>query len=482
MSPVGEVPSEPPPLLPSPLESSPEQEKFRQDYRRFRAGEAFGAVGEFKDVGKQTSPAVQKAKSLKGKLKTSFQGTESRGLGAMQFARFNALVPARSNTIRPIPTPPVPPHNVEPPLESVIFFEDERGGLPKGPPKTMSQAWAVQNENLARSASAFSDARIKMPWWLSLFFGFRHSRCRHAIVMPLYTTAIFCCTLAAVAVQLVQMRDPSSLGGRFGNAVIFIMGICAAAFLLQLNFRRPGRQSAVHVTSEIFMNNVMLPDYVDLWLERSRRSRLEVAFLWFLSVAAETAVVLWRSDTLDPGKAVVHLVVFATVATLISALSLYLLLVCSAQAAMVDHYSATAAELPRNYEVAVLGQRWDQIQAILRRSAQCLTPCLLILTLSPVVVVAASIVELAVDNGYNAQMILWELIPKTFGLLGIIRVLSQIGEVTGNCDRLPVFLNSLLLGDGFNQESSRLIHFIKRSKAGFYIFDTKVDYTVMSKV
>ncbi|CAE8616077.1 unnamed protein product [Polarella glacialis] len=81
-------------------------------------------------------------------------------------------------------------------------------------------------------------------------------------------------------------------------------------------------------------------------------------------------------------------------------------------------------------------------------------------------------------SGSNSQL----LCKKTFGLLGIIRVRSQIGEVTGNCDRLPVFLNSLLLGHGFNQEGSSLIHFIKRSKAGFYAFDTKVDYTVMSKV
>ncbi|CAE8710476.1 unnamed protein product [Polarella glacialis] len=147
---------------------------------------------------------------------------------------------------------------------------------------------------------------------------------------------------------------------------------------------------------------------------------------------------------------------------------------------MVDHFSAKAADLSQEYDV--LRHRWDQIQAILRRSAQCLTPSLMILTLSPVIIVVTSTIELFVDSEYDARRILLELFPKTFLLLGIIRVLSRIGEVTGNCDRLPVFLNSLLLGDGWVREASHLIHFIERSKAGFYAFDAKVDYTVMSKV
>ncbi|CAE8634493.1 unnamed protein product, partial [Polarella glacialis] len=211
----------------------------------------------------------------------------------------------------------------------------------------------------------------------------------------------------------------------------------------------PGQQSVVQATSEMFMHNVMLPDYVDLWLERSRRSSCEVVFLWFLSVAAETFVVFGTHADMDPFKAAVHIVAYFIVATACSAVSLYFLLVCSAQAAMVDHYSATASDPA--VACQVLRHRWDQIQAILRRSAQCLTPCLLILTLSPVIVVVTSAFELIMQNEYNAQRVLLELLPKSFWALGIIRVLSRIGEVTGNCDRLPVFLNSFLLGDGFEK-------------------------------
>ncbi|CAE8712160.1 unnamed protein product [Polarella glacialis] len=317
-----------------------------------------------------------------------------------------------------------------------------------------------------------------MPWWLSLF-GFQQSQRRRAILMLLFSTAIFCCMVAAVAMQLVTFCDPDSLGG-FGNEVILTMGICSAACILQLNIRRPGQQSVVQATSEMFMDNVMLPEYVDLWLERSRRSRSEVAFLWFLAVAAEIAVVVWTSDELDPGQAVIHLAVFATVATAYCSVALYLLLVCSAQAAMVDHYSTTFADLSQDYNV--LRHRWDQIQAILRRSAQCVAPCLLMLTITPVIVVVTGTIELILDNEADFQRILVKLVPKGFGLLGILRVLARVGEVTGNCDRLPVFLNSSLLGSGFDQEASHLIHFIERSKAGFYAFDAKVDYTVMSKV
>ncbi|CAE8689878.1 unnamed protein product [Polarella glacialis] len=385
----------------------------------------------------------------------------------MEMARFKTLVPSPT----PVPTPPTAPPKL--PLAAVVPSEGVRSNPVQ---QTMSRAWADQNKSLARNASCnFDEVRIRIPGWLSLF-GFQTSKCKCAMAMPLYTAAIFCFIGAAVAMQLVHLRDPGSMEGRFGNEVILVMGLCSAACLLQLNFRRPGQQSAVQVTSEMFTNNKMLPEYVDLWLERCRRSGREVLCLWFLSVATETAALLLKSDNLNPGTTAVHLVVFATVATWFSALSLYLLLVCCAQAAMVDHYSVTAAEQSRDYEV--LRHRWDQIQAILRHSAQCLTPCLLILTLTPVIVVVTSIIELIMENEYDSQTILLELFPKAFWLLGIIRVLSKIGEVTGKCDRLPVFLNSLLLGDGFDEEGFRLLDFIERSKAGFYAFDAKVDYSV----
>ncbi|CAE8740673.1 unnamed protein product [Polarella glacialis] len=344
----------------------------------------------------------------------------------------------------------------------------------------MSRAWADQNKSLAKIASeTVSGVHISLPWWLSLF-GFQQFQSRRAIVMPIFCCMTICITAIFYCVVATVGSDSDSLEGRFGSEVITVMGLCSVACLLQLNLRRPGKQSVAQATSELLMNNMMLPDYVDLWLDRSRRSSCEVVVLLFLSVAAETAVVLSKGAELDPGQAFAHLAVFATVATTFSAVSLYFSVVCSAQAAMVDHFSAKAADLSQDYEV--LRHRWDQIQAILRRSAQCLTPSLMIITLSPVVVLVTSTMHFMEDSEYDAQRILLELFPKTFVLLGIIRVLSRIGEVTGNCDRLPVFLNSLLLGDGWDWEASHLIRFIERSKAGFYVFDTKVDYTVMSKV
>ncbi|CAE8586650.1 unnamed protein product [Polarella glacialis] len=380
-----------------------------------------------------------------------------RGLCAMERARLKTLVHAQMQLASVVPTE----------SDNTREMSNE---------KTASSAWSDKNKS--KSLPSTSGVQISMPWWLSLF-GFQQSQCRCAIVMPFYAAAIFCCMVAAVAMKVVQLRDPDSLGGRFGNEIVLVMGLCSVACILQLNFRLPGQQSVVQATSEMFMNNVMLPDYVDLWLERCCRSSCEVAFLWFLSVAAE-AVVLWTSAEHDPGKAVIHMAVFAILAAAYSLVGLYLLLVISAQAAMIDHFSATAADLLQDYKV--LRHRWDQIQAILRRSAQCLAPSLLILTLSPVIIVIICTIELIDDNEYDAQSILVKLVPKSFELLGVIRVLSRIGEVTGNCDRLPVVLNSLLLGSGFDQEASDLIHFIERSKAGFYAFDAKVDYTVMSKV
>ncbi|CAE8629669.1 unnamed protein product [Polarella glacialis] len=238
----------------------------------------------------------------------------------------------------------------------------------------------------------------------------------------------------------------------------------------------------MQATSAILMDKYMLPKFVDLWLERSRWSSWQTAFLWFLSVAIETAVVLWTHGEDDDfhHADIVHITTFAVIAGTFSALSLYLLHMCNAQAAMIDHYSATAAETTDDYWL--LRHDWDRIQATLRRSAQGLTPCLLTLTFTPLLVVAVSAIELFLDNEHQGQRILLELLPKMIVLLGALRGLCRIGEVTGNCERLPVFLNSLLLGDSFDEEASHLIDFIERSKAGFYAFDARVDFSGMSKV
>ncbi|CAE8619807.1 unnamed protein product [Polarella glacialis] len=322
-------------LPPVVLGMSPEQEKSSPS--RFRKSESF-----------------KKMALVRGRTRASASKFNvRRGLCAMERARLKTLVHAQMQLASAVPTE----------SDNTRTLSNE---------KTASFAWSDKNKS--KSLPTTSGVQISMPWWLSLF-GFQQSQCRCAIVMPLYAAAIFCCMVAAVAMQLVQLRDPDSLEGRFGNEVVLVMGLCSAACILQLNFRLPGQQSVVQATSEMFMNNVMLPDYVDLWLERSRRSSCEVAFLWFLSVASETAVVLWTSAEHDLG----HLAVFAILAAAYSGVGLYLLLVISAQAAMIDHFSATAADLLQDYKV--LRHRWDQIQAILRRSAQCLAPSFLMLTL-----------------------------------------------------------------------------------------------------
>ncbi|CAE8707905.1 unnamed protein product [Polarella glacialis] len=354
VSSVGHAPDEMQPSLLSPVlpELMPEQEKFGRAARQFRSSESF-----------------ENTALMRGRLEAALSKSHSRrGLCAVERSRLQILVPPKTQ----VPTPPVPPPTRQ--LASVApigreclelgrtkneslakdasrtnpwtrmtreaeerILGEEIGRATKR--KTMSRAWSEQNKSLAKDASAaVNEVHISMPWWLSLF-GFQQSQCKSAIVMLLYTTAIFCSMVASVAMQLERMR------------FILVMGLCSAACILQMNFRRPGQQSVVQATSEMFLNNEMLPDYVDLWLQRSRRSRREVVFLMFLSMAAETAVVLWTRDELPLVKAVVRLAVFATVATAYSAVALYLLLVCSAQAAMVDNYSATAADLSQDYKV-----------------------------------------------------------------------------------------------------------------------------------
>ncbi|CAE8612679.1 unnamed protein product [Polarella glacialis] len=300
--------------------------------------------------------------------------------------------------------------------------------------------------------------------------------------MLLYTTVILCCIGGSMFIQLWQLRNPGSQEGRFSDEVILVMAFCSAVGFLQLKFCIPGQDSAMQSTSAMLMDRDMLPKYVDLWLKRSRWSSWEAAFLWFLSVAAETAVVLWSSgrDESDSRQAAGRLLAFAVAAGTYSALSLYPLHISNAQAAMIDHYSSSFVE--RSADYCKLRQDWDKIQAILRRSAQSLTPCLLMLTLTPVIVVKLCAFELLLASECDARRMLLELLPKMIVHLGILRGLCRIGEVIGNRNRLTVFLNSLLLGDGFDEEASRLILFIERSQAGFYMFDAKVGFSAMSKV
>ncbi|CAE8629670.1 unnamed protein product, partial [Polarella glacialis] len=287
-------------------------------------------------------------------------------------------------------------------------FEDCRPESPK--PRKMSVAWAEQRKSLTGESPVTEELHVGTPWWLSVW-GFQdgHRRRSIAIAMSLYTAAMLCCIGVSMATQFWRFRGPMSKEGR-------------------LTFRMPGRDSAMQATSAILMDKHMLPKFVDLWLERSRW--LEQLGGCLLVVAIEAAVVTWTHDGDDdchlPG--IVHITAFAVVAGTFSALSLYLLHMCNAQAAMIDHYSATAAETTDDYWQ--LRHDWDRIQATLRRSAQGLTPCLLTLTFTPLLVVAVSAIELFLDNEYNGHRIMLELLPKLIVLLGALRGLCRIGEVT----------------------------------------------------
>ncbi|CAE8738009.1 unnamed protein product [Polarella glacialis] len=256
ISPSAEMP--PAHLPPSSLSLSPEQEKFRRDYRQFRSGE----------VGKPQPAAYEKtllSHLSQGRLKAaSSKSNENRGLCGMERAREQTL---RAPSERQVRTPPVPPLRqlLRLPLASVVPSECERppyspcspsedpgspcfpGGLTRQKTITVSQAWADQNKTLAKMVSFLSDVPINMPWWLS-FFGFQQSQFRPATVKRLFTMVLFCCLGAALAMQLVHLRD-RSISGRFGNEVILVMALCSSACVLQLNLRRPG--GAIYSASDL---------------------------------------------------------------------------------------------------------------------------------------------------------------------------------------------------------------------------------------
>ncbi|CAE8644530.1 unnamed protein product [Polarella glacialis] len=468
-------------LFPATLELSAEQEVFRCNYRQFRMSEAL-AAGELKEAEKPEMAVSNRMTRKQSIMEGTTKFDRGRGLINMERALVKTLRSAEAQVCAP-QMPPPRLEIVPSPSACKVVLSSQNSSVTISKPKTMSQAWAEQDKALAGKSDVSKELHIGTPFWLCIW-GFRHGHRRRWIsrAMSLYTAAILCCIGVAMASQLWRLRDPMSKEGRYGNEVILVMGFGSAACIFQLFFQLPGRDSAIQVTSAMLMDEYMLPKFVDLWLERSQWSSWEAFFFWFLSVAIETGVVLWTSDK-DNDTAMqeaVHLTAFAVVAGAFSALSLYVLHMCNAQAAMIDNFSATAAETSDDYRL--LRQDWDKIQATLRRSAQGLTPVLLTLTFTPLLIVVFSAIELLMDNDCDTQRILLELLPKMIVLMGAVRGFCRIGEVTGNCERLPVFLNSLLLGDAFDQEASHLIDFIERSKSGFYAFEAKVDFASMSKI
>jgi len=356
---------------------------------------------------------------------------------------------------------------------------------------SLSGVWREQDSVLTSRALPMAGRRgvsmdMSSPWWLALW-GFRYGRPCSVLLQSALVALLMGLAVVHGAWDWAVCGQRAAPGDRSlqiisGEVTLVIAGGTLIS-LACLNFCAQGQDGSVVVTTKMLVEHSVTFKYDARWKRRSSFSNVTTVLTWLLAVVMEGvlhAIQDMPQTGVIPtavGGAQARIASFAVISGLFSALALYVQHVCNGLASMVDSYcSHTVATA----DLKDLKGDWNVLQAILRRSAQGLAPCLLSISLTPLVVLIICAVELFFSDVSARGMIL-VLLPKMLLGIGVCRVGLRAGQISGMCSRVPVFLNSLLLGGEEDPEASGVVHFIERTHAGFYAFDMKVDFAAMSK-
>jgi len=353
--------------------------------------------------------------------------------------------------------------------------------------RSLSGAWRIQDTMLTSTALSVryrAAAGISSPWWLALW-GFRYGRPWSVVVHSVLVALLLVAAMAYDAWDLSTSSHES--GDRslhvLNNETTLVVagGVVVSLALLNLGgFRQEG---SVAVTTVHLTEHSIAWNYDARWKRKSQYSNAATVLIWVTAVAAEVLLHVGSADIdglrEEMRNPEAHIGAFAIIAGLFCAICLYVQNVNNGLAAMVDSY---CAKLVGAEDLSGLKIEWNILQALLRRSAEGMGPCLVVICLTPVVVVVMSTMELLMSDTATGGVMLAVLLPKLVLGFSVCQLALGIARISGTCARVPVFLNSVLLGVGDDDpRASRLIHFIERSHAGFYVCDTKVDFATMSK-
>jgi len=150
----------------------------------------------------------------------------------------------------------------------------------------------------------------------------------------------------------------------------------------------------------------------------------------------------------------------------IGLISMVAMIVCAGLELMVDTFCGTFMNKP-DFKWGVT--EWNTVQALMRRAAQIIDLCFLIVQTS--VFAALFLTGMNVALGYGTPQDAFRVLPVSFAMMGIMLFgQCKAAGVTEKCLRAPALMNSLVVeGVAINVERQYLVQYIMQSGAGFYV-------------
>eukprot|EP00931_Biecheleriopsis_adriatica_P031590 TRINITY_DN18500_c0_g1_i1.p1 TRINITY_DN18500_c0_g1~~TRINITY_DN18500_c0_g1_i1.p1 ORF type:complete len:538 (-),score=84.38 TRINITY_DN18500_c0_g1_i1:53-1666(-) len=265
-------------------------------------------------------------------------------------------------------------------------------------------------------------------------------------------------------------RDITDLNGQYLFHTRFT-SICGLVVWLSIQVQAFRRHSDLLKMESLMSVESQRLKWADAWKHLSRRADAKTAVIWLVGVTARAVLVCIgirgsRGALLD----VLDVLSFAFMSGLFSASVAYVMNLALMHIAMLDTFCIRAAwDLSCGFNQR--RKDWDKVQTLLRRSSEAVAPYFAVLSLMPMFLVTLMALYLLAGN--QPQGVL-ALIPEVPSVLQVMRTTYYMTKVSEGCSRAPIFLNSLLLGEIHDEEASRFITYMEKSRAAFHLFGVKI--------
>jgi hypothetical protein len=238
-------------------------------------------------------------------------------------------------------------------------------------------------------------------------------------------------------------------------------------------------------------------EFLDLWLHKSAQCFVMVATIWLVTCLSRGFAML-PVDSLaescverDEGMAPwLHLACFSVVTGVFIVLTYCQLHTTSALEMMVDDFCLQFF-LHKNVEEAIVD--WNIVQALLRRSASTLEPCMLASRTFEIVALLLTGLEVYESKGPLSKngrcAVLWGF--SVFSPFAIsLYAFFSAAVVSEKCSRVPSLVNSMVLGTAPDPDTAleldaryfRLVDYLRNSAAGFYLKGVRLTAFMVMKL
>lgn len=364
-------------------------------------------------------------------------------------------------------------------------------------PKTVSGAWRRQALSLAEEmrkdmAEEVAMAKTNMSfrrglWWLRHLVGLRSmNRPYKAMLIS------FCLMAVIVMAEAIGLHGQIELHERTATAEmnhpffrhVRNYGLVVSAGFGLLTHHFGVKFSDVGLPSgeqdQLLQAHSVGMGYVQPWIFVSKRNSRFLGSAWMASMLFGAASEIYKTR-LYPGTSAIQVVsgsvVFISCASVVCALCMRIIHICSAMKTSLIRYMQNLAQDDIDFEG--MAQEWNTIQIFIRCLCDGCSYSMLSMVLVIPVMGAGAVVNLLYTDSIS-EVVSTMLPFIAVSCMPLICLLTA-ADLTQQCEQAPQVANSMLVLDWDNERAQDLLNFMSRCQLGFFVNDMRVSPAAVTK-